>query len=394
MVVSIEQFKKAFNAAAAKALADARESRVDEAIEAMTKEADKLEALGFGMQEIRREAENLLKRRYKADEIKAESQKYKALEGLRKEADDTVAHIRSLTKALGEVMGKSDGKPTDDQKSAAYKKAIEERYGISIEVPKGMKNTHFDQMFDMFGSVPPQHTAQKDLKKLVYAKPGKDSGSASYNKDTAKIKMGDFGDATGKENYHIGDKVIPANSFNVTALHEIGHAVDHRNNVMGSNMDKSGCGAWRTESIDSIADVLAKHFIETDKPKKISKEKATEIISETLTDGKISEPWFIDKEEWKKLESLLTIHCLPMLASKKPWRNQPPAIGGRVYQQSYSDGRWASYALSERGATEVNSYQWRAPGEWFAEIYAITWLSKKKPPGGVAPAVAKFMWQG
>ena len=36
--------------------------------------------------------------------------------------------------------------------------------------------------------------------------------------------------------------------------------------------------------------------------------------------------------------------------------------------------------MAARAPTKVNNYQWRAPGEWFAEVYAISWLSKKKPP--------------
>jgi hypothetical protein len=52
------------------------------------------------------------------------------------------------------------------------------------------------------------------------------------------------------------------------------------------------------------------------------------------------------------------------------------SIAGRVYQQSYIDGdQWNSYELSARKAA-VSAYQFRAPGEWFAELYAAYYLEK------------------
>jgi hypothetical protein len=38
--------------------------------------------------------------------------------------------------------------------------------------------------------------------------------------------------------------------------------------------------------------------------------------------------------------------------------------------------------------------QWRAPGEWFAELYAITWFKKVEPPAGVASAVRPYLYGG
>lgn len=48
----------------------------------------------------------------------------------------------------------------------------------------------------------------------------------------------------------------------------------------------------------------------------------------------------------------------------------------RVYQEAYR-GTWVSYELSARGAG-ISSYQFRAPGEWFAEAYAAFFLKKLK----------------
>jgi hypothetical protein len=58
------------------------------------------------------------------------------------------------------------------------------------------------------------------------------------------------------------------------------------------------------------------------------------------------------------------------------------ALGGRVYQESYA-GKWVSYALSARGS-EICDYQFRAPGEWFAEAYTAYYLKAIKATGPYA----------
>ena len=50
------------------------------------------------------------------------------------------------------------------------------------------------------------------------------------------------------------------------------------------------------------------------------------------------------------------------------------AVGGRVYQEAYRSD-WYSYDVGARSA-KVTNYQFRAPGEWFAEIYAMYFMGK------------------
>jgi hypothetical protein len=50
------------------------------------------------------------------------------------------------------------------------------------------------------------------------------------------------------------------------------------------------------------------------------------------------------------------------------------AIDNRVYQQAYSK-TWVSYAVGVR-PRGISQYQFRAPGEWFAELYAMYYLKK------------------
>ncbi|HTU27098.1 MAG TPA: hypothetical protein VMF30_16950 [Pirellulales bacterium] len=64
------------------------------------------------------------------------------------------------------------------------------------------------------------------------------------------------------------------------------------------------------------------------------------------------------------------------LWDKGPSGAADAAVDGRVYQLSYENS-WTSYALASRG-DGVSDYQFRAAGEWFAELYAF-YYSKKLP---------------
>jgi hypothetical protein len=49
-------------------------------------------------------------------------------------------------------------------------------------------------------------------------------------------------------------------------------------------------------------------------------------------------------------------------------------IGGRVYHESYGN-KWVSYDIGLRKRA-ISNYQFRAPSEWFAELYAAYYLDK------------------
>lgn len=61
-------------------------------------------------------------------------------------------------------------------------------------------------------------------------------------------------------------------------------------------------------------------------------------------------------------------------------RGGSAAVNNRVIQETYK-GKWRSYSLAARDDA-VTSYQFRAPAEWFAEIYAAYYcgLIKRTDP--------------
>ena len=360
-------------------------------LKALTDEVAALKKRGFDTTQMEADGADFASSGLKAEKITDTGARAKALKGLVQRVDDEIVHAKALAKALKDAVG-DEKNPNESQKSEIYKKALEECYGLKIEVPKGMKNTHFDRMFDMFGSVPKSDTKQDKLKKLKYVKTN--TGGVYYSDDYS-IEMGNFGKAKGEENYEIDGKILPANSFNVTALHEIGHSVDEKHSIMNTHQGKPGCGAWNTET---VATVTTAYLGELKKTVKVS-DKVTDnmlkaAIQTALSAGTTTQPTGIAHEDWQLIVRFLLTKCIPMRDKSEPYfKDTPVIIGDRVYTEA-SPNEWWSYGSGARASTKVNLYQWRSPAEWFAEVYAITWLKKKAPPSGVDSAVAEYMWKG
>jgi len=206
--------------------------------------------------------------------------------------------------------------------------------------------------------------------------------------------MGNFGDASREEDYEIGGKTVKANSFNVTTLHEIGHSVDYKNGIMTSNQSKPGAGGWKLEGLAKVTEVMVAELKKSAAPSdKVTDEMLTTVVNTALSAGTTTQPNDIEDADWQKILPFLGSHCIPIRDKSQPYfSDSPVVIGDRAYTES--QGQWWSYASGARSATKVNLYQWRSPPEWFAEVYAITWLKKQKPPSGVDAAIAKFCWNG
>lgn len=348
-----------------------------------------LEDLGLDTKRLKSDCADQERALTEAAKITDEGQREAAVKRIRKRMEELEKHAEALAKAAKKVMGDTKGAPNDTQKAAIYKKALEDRYDLKIEIPDGMTNTHMDRVYDMMGTVPKKQAKHRKLKKLIYTS---DDSSGAYG--GAEVEMGDFGDATGTETYKIDGEAIPANSFDVTMLHEMGHALDDRHGIMAKHGDKTGCGGWRKESKDSVADALLAFFKTkvTGLSDKVTDDVARDAIVAALSSTTPAAPDGVPDSDWVKVIKFLEDYPNKVISSYKPWFKEPVDAGGRAYLQSYSS-RWNSYEVAARAPTKVNNYQWRAPGEWFAEVYAISWLSKKKPPAAVDAAIAEHCWK-
>ena len=356
---------------------------------------------GFNTGQMKADALDFAKQAVKAEGETDDKKRAEAIKSIGERIDEGIEHLGALSKSMADVMKKAKGKPDAKQKSEIYKKALEDYYGLTISVQAGMEDsTNFDKVFDMFGTVPKSNTKQDKLKKLTYTTTlsGQDFSGGAYG--GKEIYMGDFGDATGMEDggvfaYELNGKPASANSFNVTTLHEIGHAVDTKNSIMTAPAQSAGgYGGWSNDGIDKV---IAALLVELKKAGPFS-DKVTDDLLKTalraaLADGKTNRPNTIGVDDWLKISPFLDSHCIPIRDASSPYaKNSPVAVGDRVYTES--QGTWYSYAASARASTRVNNYQWRSPAEWFAEVYAITWLKKSKPPSAVDAKVAKYCWNG
>lgn len=198
--------------------------------------------------------------------------------------------------------------------------------------------------------------------------------------------------------------------WNATIRHEIGHAVDNQLGVMTRWQGTQPCGGWTHHA--NIA-----NFVQS-------------IIDDHGGIGTAAAPAFgIPAADWQHyqaameravtneitLEEALTLECSdagdpaptlpvpeagPMAAVYVPERCTDAGDGpwygnewvttpaGRNYHRAYGSNTslW-SFDAGVRSAKMVSEYQWRAPGEWFAEAYQVYYVEQESDPnapvGGV-----------
>ena len=96
--------------------------------------------------------------------------------------------------------------------------------------------------------------------------------------------------------------------------------------------------------------------------------------------------------DWRVIEKFLG-ECNGLGSDEWPW-GAVKDVGGRSYHEAY-DNEWVSYDSTARSASNtVRDYQWRAPAEYFAELYAFSYMMSKPPPGGTDAALSAYMFGG
>jgi hypothetical protein len=287
----------------------------------------------------------------------------------------------------------------NDAAQAIYAKALQDRYGFTISNPKNIKNTHLDQVYKMFDKVPATDVVQGKLQKLIYQPTSIDEHGVEI-KNTgaayggAEIEMGDYGSEDWIYTNAKDGKPLPINGFSISTLHELGHSVDDRFGIMSANKGNATCGGWKDETIASVATAFIGHF-------KAGAGKGLAIDDRTLSGlvnaalgGAVptTAPHGMAAPVWAAVAPLLA-DCAARRNDKWPW-GAAHDIGGRTYHEAYA-GEWVSYDSAVRGKQlTVRDYQWRAPAEWFAELYAYTWFKSEAPPASIDKAAAAYMYGG
>jgi hypothetical protein len=168
-----------------------------------------------------------------------------------------------------------------------------------------------------------------------------------------------------------------------TAAHEVGHGVDDKRGFMDQKGSGEEYGGWITYGADCqpVADVVGKHiaaqyptssFYKTPESKHYTLDK---LMSKPATrpvaaDGTPDAKALAAFDKWHKLATADNVYG-------RQADCDAIQIGDRIYHEAYARS-WVSYKAASR-RRGLTSYQFRAPGEWFAELYA-GWKTGKLGP--------------
>ncbi|WP_039164720.1 hypothetical protein [Leisingera sp. ANG-M1] len=326
---------------------------------------------------------------------------------------EDIKEILSRPNGTDELDAMIDNLEPEAQR-AVVKVAFKERFGCDIKnfsnenlapaseiADADLKGPNIVAFYKAMQDLPLDHTLNNDsLKSFAINEAAK--GGSMYQGDKKRIVMHE-GDAGLSPNYAFGsddavgslddaatpeeraelEKCKPANDepvtfFNWNTLHEVGHAVDDKKGFMNSNGGKKDYGGWTEHGMDiaGIAEKIATKF-------SYDKAYVTEYMAHNKSAHVPDKPAdeTCSDEDWEarriKMQAFVDMASEPA----KPWSSMATAkklaIGGVVYQESYTNA-WNSYLLSER-AKGITGYQFRAPGEWFSELYAAYHSGKLKP---------------
>ena len=315
------------------------------------------------------------------------------LEAALKTAD---TDAKALLKDAAKAGGDNDPKVRQAVQDA-YQKAIKEKYGISFgegshpNLKLAVKDTRLDEFYDVLEKVPVGHVAQQSMKDLSYVK-GLD-GMGRFT--SVGIEMGTMSkdDDLRRETDPKDQKTTQENKFSITVLHELGHTVDARWDLMPGIQGDAKCGGWIQHDWNELAQHLIADFQNSHAHTTLTEAQLHAAAQAALIHGEAAPaPDGVSPSVWAEVSN----HFQPwaaMHARDYPWIGDPVSYSGR----SYVWGKWApstpwfSYLPSAREKMHITPYQWSAPREWFAELYALCWHKNEPAPSFVHEKVQALM---
>lgn len=280
--------------------------------------------------------------------------------------------VKRFKKPKAEVTDLAGLKPHDPEKEDPE---LQQVYKLLAQIPtrqiKGKVSELIDFDFDNDGGVYYKHD------KKIYVHSGRVGELADGEKR--------LGDDVMPEGEQVDEACRPDESVkvpvsNFTLLHEAAHAEDRGTGYMEGKKGLANAtfAAWVDETPKSIAAKAGPHLgYDVDYIR-----KTLEDMNCKPPDDLPDPPKGVGAKAWEERRQAALQWCRAIRASAGPWWKgavcKQVAIDGRVYQESYNDGRWSSYNYAAR-AQGISGYQFRAAPEWFAELYAAYFADKLKP---------------
>jgi hypothetical protein len=293
--------------------------------------------------------------------------------------------------------------------------AFEARFGVKFimahegdtEAAKLEGNKSIARMYELMSKLPEEHTiGNKKFKQFQ-----RDAGPGCVNKYTkvtvgtktggtkivgkvmvqaglpgnvsSMYAIGDPGELPGVEKAWLNEGFQKPSYFDWQTLHETGHAVDDGKGIMTKIKGTTLGGEW-TEyaSTDLVAVEVNKTFkYDLDYVKKKLKKQAAPPVA-CPTQGK--------ETEWTQAQGNVDTFVNAVLNTSNIWDNGAvssgaASVGGYTYHSPYGSS-WVRYKTAER-SKGVTGYQFRAPGEWFSELYAAYWSGILKDSHPIVPTL-------
>lgn len=265
------------------------------------------------------------------------------------------------------------------------------RFGVEMATDAGSKKKSVKKLWEMMSKVPQDTVKNPSLKKVERRDPAEDGGYYSGTEDLV-VMNGRPGQETQKFGANLVPKELPTGMldiykptddaaldyFDFSTLHEVGHAVDDRLRFMEQRLGKGQFGDWAEHgsNIDPIVTAVGK------KTKYNTTAEQTAYIHDLILGLKPTPPTPPSGKEveWnaaqQKVDRWHYVATFSGIWDLQTYSAEIELDDGRVYHEAYKNN-WVSYPLAER-AKGLTGYQFRAPGEWFAELYAGFYAGKLK----------------
>jgi hypothetical protein len=254
------------------------------------------------------------------------------------------------------------------------------RFGLRVTERNGQQ---FDeavlrQMWTTLAALPPGHVGGNTA--LDELRPdGTDNAFATggHSETSGDVYIG-YGPSHATQtlaqvpNVNVGTELQAINALDHTVRHEIGHAVDDGAGVMAANRGLAALGGWETFSSPAA---VAKAMVDDG-----LKGAAEGPLATALSSGEPAQVSALSTEP------TVAAAAEVLKEGGARWDGEPlSGIGQHVYKRL--GGAWWRYDLASR-TNRVSDYQFKSPGEWFAEAYAA-YYATGTPGAGLKDVTAR-----
>jgi hypothetical protein len=271
--------------------------------------------------------------------------------------------------------------------------------GDSDETPLAWEAGGLRRMWNVLEALPPAHVEGNSALDFVeryehdegasaggYYSSGRNNAAMAYDPDTlTSANRAARANVLRDDGTQVDDPLLGVNRFDKVARHEVGHAVDQS----GGHSDtycvgNEGGGDWQVLDTGQVAQTLVTASSGAIAGWGNAAQKAAIIaclqgvVNERKPgelDDRIDALDGLTDDEKARVKADNAVQVLKgcfAMRGHNPWYKYPDSggitLGDRIYQEAYQSDWW-SYKQSTR-TRKVSTYQYRAPGEWFAEAYA------------------------